>query len=146
MADVVLAPHVREQREAVVTEHIDAENRHDPDGTVATFSSSKASYDIPAFGEAGQVPDHDSIRKLFVEFFTVFPDLHIEHGPLRHGEDHVLLEARVTGTQRADWLGIPAAGRCMDTRMLALYEFEGDQLVCERVYFDMAQVRQQLEG
>jgi hypothetical protein len=34
----------------------------------------------------------------------------------------------------------------MDARMLALYEFEGDQLVCERVYFDMAQVRQQLEG
>jgi hypothetical protein len=76
-----LAPHVCQQREAVVTEHIDAENRHDPDATVATFSGSKVSYDIPAY-------------------------LHIEHGPLRHGEDHIPLEARVTDTQRADWLGI----------------------------------------
>lgn len=77
------------------------------------------------------------------------PDLgrqHIEAGPLRHGDDHVLLEARVTGTQRVEWLGIPATGRCMDTRMIALYEFEGDQLVCERVYMDMAQIREQLEG
>jgi hypothetical protein len=63
IAAIALAPHVCQRREAVVTEHIDAENRHDPDATVATFSSSKASYDIPAFGEAGQVPDHDSILR-----------------------------------------------------------------------------------
>lgn len=81
MNDTALQASLRRIREATVKEHVDAENRHDPDATVATFSDAKASYDIPAFGEAGQVPDHDAVRDLFVGMFSVFPDFHIEAGP-----------------------------------------------------------------
>lgn len=105
MTEAALSTSVRQTREATVKEHIDAENRHDPAATVATFSDYKASYDIPAFGEAGQVPDHDAIRELFVGMFSVFPDFHIEAGPLRHGDDHVFVEIRLSGTQHADWAG-----------------------------------------
>lgn len=66
MAEAAQRTSVRQTREATVKEHIDAENRHDPAATVATFSDHKASYDIPAFGEAGQVPDHNAIRELFL--------------------------------------------------------------------------------
>ena len=81
---------IRTLRERTVQEHIDAENRHGPDATVATFSSSKASYDIPAFGDAGQVPNHAAVRDLFVGMFSLFPDFHIVPGPMRHGDDFVL--------------------------------------------------------
>jgi steroid delta-isomerase-like uncharacterized protein len=146
MNDTALQASLRRIREATVKEHVDAENRHDPDATVATFSDAKASYDIPAFGEAGQVPDHDAIRDLFVGMFSVFPDFHIEAGPLRHGDDHVFVEVRMTGTQHVDWSGIPSTGKSFNTRMAVLYEFEGDQLVCERVFMDFGEIARQLEA
>jgi steroid delta-isomerase-like uncharacterized protein len=144
MADAALQTNLRQIREATVKEHVDAENRHDPDATVATFSDAKASYDIPAFGEAGQVPDHDAIREFFVGMFSVFPDFHIEAGPLRHGDDHIFVEIRMTGAQHADWSDTPSTGRSFNTRMGLLYEFEGDQLVCERVYMNFGEMARQL--
>ena len=78
--------------------------------------------DIPAFGEAGQVPDHDAVRELFVGMFSVFPDFHIVSGPLQHGDDHVVVEVRLSGTQHADWAGIPSTGRSFDPRVAAIYD------------------------
>lgn len=135
---------LREAREATVNEHVAAENRHDPDGTVATFSHSKAGYDIPAFGADGQVGSHADVRSLLEGMFTVFPDFHVVTGPLRHGDDHVLVEVRLTGTQHADWAGIPNTGRSFDTRFAVVFDFEGDQMVQEHVYLDFADISRQL--
>lgn len=146
MTDAALQTSLRKAREATVREHVDAENRHDPDATVETFSDSKASYDIPAFGDAGHVLDHNAIRELWVGMFSVFPDFHIEAGPLWHGDDHVFVEVRLTGTQAADWEGIPSTGQSLSTRVAVLYEFEGDKLVCERVYMDLGEIARQLEA
>jgi steroid delta-isomerase-like uncharacterized protein len=135
---------MRQGREATVREHVDAENRHDPGAAVATFSRAKARYDIPAFGPDGQVPDHDAVRALLDGMFSVFPDFHVEPGPLRHGDDHVLVEVRLTGTQHADWAGIPNTGRTFDTRFAVVFDFEADELVCERVYMDFGDISRQL--
>ena len=48
---------LRQRREATIREHIDAENHHDPNRAVATFSSYRASYDVPSMGEVGQPAD-----------------------------------------------------------------------------------------
>jgi len=96
-----------------VRRHCEAENRHDVEAMLATFSPSRASYDVPAFGEAGQPTDAASVRAMWEE--------------------------------RADWLGIPAAGRSFVIRAAAIYEFEGDQLVCERAYTDLADWMRQLQ-
>jgi steroid delta-isomerase-like uncharacterized protein len=135
---------LRQRREVTVREHIDAENRHDPDAVVATFSPTRASYDVPAFGEAGQPADAPAVRAMWAGFITAFPDVHIEPGPFYHGDTHIFVEVRVTGTQQADFAGIPATGRSFDARMACLYEFEEDQLVHERVYFDFAGIMRQL--
>jgi predicted ester cyclase len=90
------------------------------------------------------VPDHDAIREMFTGMFTVFPDFHIDAGPLRHGDDHVLVEVRLSGTQHADWAGIPNAGRSFNSRMAVIFDFEGDELVCERVYLDFGEIARQL--
>lgn len=135
----------RQRREEVVREHWDAENRHDPDGVVASFSAARASYDIPAFGPEGQRPDAASVRELWEGMLTSFPDFHIEPGPMLHGDDHIFVEVRVTGTQAGEFAGIPPTGRSIDLpRVANLFEFEGDELVCERVYIDLAELRRQL--
>lgn len=135
----------RERREAVVREHWDAENRHDPDGIVASFSATRASYEIPAFGPDGQRPDAASVRELWEGMLAAFPDFHIEPGPMLHGDNHIFVEVRVTGTQAGEFAGIPPTGRSVDLpRVANLFEFEGDELVCERVYLDFAEMRRQL--
>ena len=135
---------LRQRREATITEHIEAENHHDPNRAVATFSSYRASYDVPSMGEAGQPADANAVRAMWVGIIAAFPDIHIEHGPLYHGDTHVFVEVRMTGTQQGDFAGIAATGRSFDARVACLYEFEEDQLVCERVYFDFAGIMRQL--
>jgi len=107
---------IRKLREATVKEHIDAENRHDPDATVATFSSAKASYDIPAFGDAGQVPDHAAIRELFVGMYSVFPDFHIVPGPCVMVTTTYSLRSACPALSTPTGSGIPVTGRSFDPR------------------------------
>ena len=135
----------RQARESIVREHIDAENRHDPDGVVATFSSSRASYDIPALGQAGQRGDGGSVREMWTDVLRAFADFRIEPGPMFQGDDHIFVEVRMSGRQQSEFAGIRSAGRSFATRVGCLYEFEDDELVCERVYFDFADVRRQLD-
>ena len=118
----------------------------DPDGIVASFSATRASYDIPAFGPQGQPRDASSVRALWEATFAAFPDFHVEPGPMMHGDSHIFVEVRVTGTQAEEFAGIPATGRSFDLpRVANLFEFEGDELVCERVYIDFGEVARQLK-
>lgn len=134
----------REVREAIVREHVDAENRHEPERVVATFSPAAAAYDIPAFGPAGQQTDHAAVREMWIGVLAAFPDFHLEAGPLLHGDEHVFLEVRMSGTQAAEFAGIASSGRTFETRVGCLYEFDGEDLVRERVYMDMGEIARQL--
>ena len=73
---------LRQRREATIREHIDAENHHHPNRAVATFSSYRASYDIPAMEEAGQLADANAVRAMWVGIIAAFPDIHFEPGNL----------------------------------------------------------------
>ncbi len=137
-------PDLRQLRETTVRNHYEAENRHDLDALLATFSPTKASYDVPAFGEAGQPAGAAAVREMWEGILAVFPDIHHEVLRLRHGDDFVLAEYIVSGTQKADWAGIPATGRTFAIRVAAVYEFEGAELVCERAYTDVADWARQL--
>jgi steroid delta-isomerase-like uncharacterized protein len=122
---------------------MDEENRHDTDGTLSTFSSKSARYDIPCFGDGGQVAGHDNVRALYEGLFAAFPDFHVEAGPMRHGDDHVLVEVRLSGTHHDDWVGIPNQGCSINTRAATIFDFDGDQMVCERVYMDFGEIARQ---
>jgi steroid delta-isomerase-like uncharacterized protein len=135
---VTTGAELRQARETTVRKHYEAENRHDLDGLLATFSPSRASYDIPAFGEAGAPADAAAVREMWEGILVVFPDIHHEVLRLRHGDDCIVVEYIVSGTQKADWAGIPATGRSFRIRVAAVYEFEAEELVCERVYTDVA--------
>jgi SnoaL-like domain len=72
------AADLRARRTEVVNQHIDAENRHDSDGVVASFD--RPCYDIPPLGEAGQVNGAEAVRELWAGLIAGFPDVHIEAG------------------------------------------------------------------
>jgi hypothetical protein len=66
-----ISEDVRARRSEIVKQHIDAENRHDPDGVVATFD--QPNYDIPSFGDAGQVNGPEAVRELWQGLVAGFP-------------------------------------------------------------------------
>src|SRR5688572_22581882 len=117
----------REQREAIVKQHVDAENAHDLEGVIKTFHAT-ARYDVPAMGPAGQADDSEAVHALMSSVFAGFPDWHVETGPLYHGDTTVFTEFRMTGTHQGVFAGIPPTGRRMDVRIGALFEFEEDRL------------------
>jgi steroid delta-isomerase-like uncharacterized protein len=131
---------LREKREAIVLEHVDAENRHDVAASVATFHMPR--YQVLPMGII-----HDgkqAVEELLSGLFAGFPDFKVHIDKTHHSEDAVILEVRMTGTHRGDWAGIKATGRSMDVPVACIFEFNGNKLICEKVYFDMATLANQL--
>jgi hypothetical protein len=50
------------------------------------------------------------------------------------------------GTHLGDWAGFKSTGRLTDIPIACMFEFDSDRLVCEKVYFDMAMLMNQLSA
>ena len=133
---------LRRHREEIVRRHMESENVHDFDVTMATFRHPR--YEIIA---TGAVHDGEAaVREYFKESRTAFPDQRNELISLRHADDAVIVEFWLLGTHRGPLLGIAPTGREFRCQMTAFFVFAGDGLVCERVYFDAATILRQLTG
>jgi len=135
-----LTSDLRTRREAIVRAHADAENRHDVEATLRTFH--KPRYEVVPMGDP--IDGASAVRDLLGALLAGFPDFRAEITSLHHSETVVAAEIRMTGTHRGPWAGIPATGNRIDVPALCLFVFDGDRLVCEKVYFDMATLLRQL--
>jgi steroid delta-isomerase-like uncharacterized protein len=132
---------LRARREAVVKAHIEAEAvHHDVAGTLATFKHPK--YDVPALG--GVVDGADGVDGMLHALLAAYPDFWLREGAHYHADDAVIVECVFGGTQKGEWAGIAATGRTMEVAAALFFLFDGDGLICERVYFDHATVLKQL--
>ena len=131
---------LRAAREALVREHMESENRYDFDATLETFDHPR--YELIATGDVYDGPEE--VMAYFEETRTAFPDQRNELLALHHADDAVLVEAMLYGTHLGPFRGLPATGRKFELQFLAMFMFEGDRLVCERVYFDAGTVLRQL--
>ena len=137
---MAVSDELRHKREALVREHMDSENRHEFDATMATFDHPR--YELIATGDVYDGPDE--VARYFEETRTAFPDQRNEIIAIHHADDAVLVEAWVRGTHLGPYRGLPPTGRSWELRILSDFAFEQDRLVCERVYFDSATVLRQL--
>lgn len=133
-------PIQRRKREAIVREHMDSENRHEFDATLDTFGHPR--YELIATGEVHDGPEE--VMAYFDATRRAFPDQRNELLALHHTGDAVCVEAVVRGTHDGPLGGLPPTGRAFELPILALFIFDGDKLVCERVYFDSRTVLRQL--
>jgi steroid delta-isomerase-like uncharacterized protein len=131
---------LRARREAVVREHMESENHHDFDTTLDTFSHPR--YEIVPTGDV--YDGEQAVRSYYEETRSAFPDQRNELVSLRHADDAVIVEFDLLGTHRGTLRGLPPTGRSFRARMMALFVFESEQIVCERVYFDQATIMRQL--
>jgi steroid delta-isomerase-like uncharacterized protein len=131
---------LRRRREDIVREHMESENRHQFDVTMETFHHPR--YELIATGDVYDGPEE--VARYFEETRTAFPDQRNEPIALHHADDAVLVEAMLYGTHDGPFRGLPPTGRSFEMRFLAVFVFDQDQLVCERVYFDAATILRQL--
>ena len=134
------SPNLKDKREQIVREHMESENRYEFDTTLATFDHPR--YELIATGDV-----HDGAKQVmdyFEETRRAFPDQRNELIGLHHADDAVVAEFNLRGTHLGNYRGLPATGRSFECRMAAVFVFEDDRLVCERVYFDSATILRQL--
>jgi steroid delta-isomerase-like uncharacterized protein len=131
---------ILDSREALVREHMDSENRHEFDVTLETFDHPR--YELIGTGDVFDGPE--AVAGYFEETRTAFPDQRNELIALHHSDDAVIVEANLYGTHDGPYRGLPPTGRKFEMRFCALFIFEEDRLVCERVYFDSGTVLRQL--
>jgi steroid delta-isomerase-like uncharacterized protein len=129
-----------ERRETLVREHMESENLHQFGTTMATFSHPR--YEIVPTGEV--YDGETAVARYFEESRAAFPDQRNELIALHHADDAVIVEFDLKGTHRGILRGIPPTGRGFTCRTVALFLFEEERLVCERVYFDALTILAQL--
>jgi steroid delta-isomerase-like uncharacterized protein len=128
------------RRDAVVREHMASENRHDFEVTLATFAHPR--YEIVPTGEV--YDGAEEVSRYYATSRTTFPDQRNELRALHYADDAVIAEFDLLGTHLGPLRGIPPTGRTFRCPMVAVFVFDGDRIVCERVYFDTATILRQL--
>jgi len=132
---------LRRAREAIVRRHMEVENAGDADALVATFHHPR--YDLVSSGivrdGAEQVREHVHGLK------AALPGCVVEGVAFHYADHAVIVETRTRGPHTGTWNGIAPNGRPIDIRGIAVFAFDGDQLVEERVYYDRQTLRDQID-
>lgn len=132
-------PHL-DRRVAIVNEHMRLENAHDFQACIGEFGRPR--YEVLADdavfdGSAG-------VERFLLENRRAFPDFRFDPTRVEPAGDVVMVEGVFKGTQDGCWRGLPATGRRVEFPMCLIFEFEGDVMVNERIYFDLGTPLRQL--
>jgi predicted ester cyclase len=139
----VLTQELRARREKIVLDHFRDEVAQDWDATLSTFPH-------PRYELIPTQTVHDGgrdVRAYYHDTRVAFPDQRHEMIALRHCDDAVICEFYLLGTHLGPLGPVPPTGGAFKVRMTAFFVFDGETLICERVYFDqLTFLRQLLAG
>ncbi|MCB9961650.1 MAG: nuclear transport factor 2 family protein [Rhodobiaceae bacterium] len=136
-----------ERRLQTVRDHMALECDCDWDGVIATFEHPR--YEM--YGSGTVFDGEEEVRGYFHASRTPFPDQGNEIIAIAHVDNSVLVEFWLTGTHKGPLkMGgktIGPTGKSFRVRMAASFEFPpgGDKIICERPYFDPAQIAKALD-
>jgi hypothetical protein len=133
-------PTLRSRREAVVREHMEAENRLDFAAALATFTHPR--YELVGLDRVFDGPAE--VAEYFRTSRLPFPDQRNELIAMHHADDAVITEFWLLGTHLGPLGAMPPTGRSFRVQMAAVFIFVGAGLVCERVYFNPNAILAQL--
>jgi steroid delta-isomerase-like uncharacterized protein len=93
----------------------------------------------------GLEPTKAGTRQLFTMLRAGFPDLRFDAEDVLESGDKVVARARVTGTNKGDFMGIPASGKRIDIQVIDIVRFGADGLAHEHWgVMDMMSLMQQI--
>ena len=136
--------NLREIREQVVLEHLQAENNHDLEAIMETFSPE------PRFALNGvELAGQETIRAVYEGFgfgqSGSFSDIRLNLQKWYWGDDSVTIEIFLNARHTGEWQGVAATGKSVAVPFCAVFTFdESNKVASERAWFDGALVLQQL--
>jgi steroid delta-isomerase-like uncharacterized protein len=137
---VAIDEALRKKREEACVGHMTAEDAHDFDTAIGLFARPR--YELVPTGEV--YDGADELHRLMHENVTGFPDFSYVVERLHHADDAIVVEGRFTGTHEGTWRGLPATGKKVDFPMLIVFPFEGEDMLGERIFFDLNTTLRQL--
>lgn len=129
--------HDLEQRRlAVLAQHFQSEVDHDWDTCIGTFNGHPRYEIMPT----GQIFDgEEAVRNYHRRQREAFSDQRHENARFHcAGDDTVIAEFELLGTNTGPFLGQPPTGKAFRVPTIAVFFFEGDRITNERVYLDLA--------
>jgi predicted ester cyclase len=120
---------------------------------VAAFNAKDAgaepwSQDGDVIAPGAQLQGREQVLEWLGAYWEAFPDARIEIDRSMISGESVAAEGRLlgkhTGALRTPDGEVPATGRSIALRWMAMYEVRGDELVSEHLYFDTADLMTQL--
>ena len=132
---------LRRHRLEVIREHMDTEVTQEFDRTLSTFNG-HPHYEIIA---TGQVFDGDDEVMGYCRMTrTAFPDQRHDNVRCHVADDAVIVEFDLLGTNLGEFYGLPPTGKAFRVPIIAVFFFEDDRIVNERIYFDSASLVTQI--
>jgi retinoid hydroxylase len=131
---------LRRRREERCLGHMNAENAHAFDEAIAFFDRPR--YEVVPTGEV--YDGRDRLNDLMLENVTAFPDFRFDVAAMHHADEAIIVEGTFRGTHLGVWRGLPATGRRVSFPMLIVFPFDGDRMLGERLFFDLATALRQL--
>ena len=132
---------LRQRREERLVEHFASETDQQFERTLATFNG-HPHYEIMA---TGQVFDgDDEVMGYYRTTRTAFPDQRHDNVRFHAADDVTVAEFDLLGTNLGEFYGLPPTGRAFRVPVIAVFFFDGDRIVNERIYFDAASLVNQI--
>lgn len=122
---------MRDRRQAIVDEHVEAENAGDLDRALKTFHAH------PHYVMLGtELDGEEAVRTALTALFTSFANFNYHITKTHHADEAVILLGYFTATHSGSYMGIAPRGRQISVPGVAIFDFEKDRLLNETVFFD----------
>ena len=135
---------LRARREAIIRQHIEAENRFDVEATLATMQ--EHCYDVLPYGM--RIEGRDAVAAFLAAHFASLPAIVTSASRFYHADDAVIVETHVEGRHEGEIEGIPANGRPFVVDGIGIFRFApgDDRILGEKVVSDMLGLVRQIQG
>lgn len=137
----MVSDDLRQRRLEVIKKHMETEVTQEFDRTLETFDG-HPHYEIIA---TGQIFDgDDEVMGYYRTTRRAFPDQRHDNVRYHLADDAVIVEFDLLGTNHGEFYGLPPTGESFRVPVIAVFFFENDRIVNERVYFDSASLVTQI--
>jgi steroid delta-isomerase-like uncharacterized protein len=139
---MMTSEELRRRRLEVLDQHFQSEIDHDWDACLATFKDVPR-YEIVATGQVHE--GAEDVVAYHRRQRTAFPDQRHENVRMHCADDDtVISEFDLLGTNTGEFVGLAPTGQSFRVAVIAVFEFDGDRIINERVYLDGASLLRQI--
>ena len=144
MADLELGSSVRERMLDLVDRHFAAENAHDVEATLQTYTDDILWDDVthPQSPFRGK----RAVAEAYGGILHAIPDLNLRSIRRFECAGHVVDESILTGHVTGEFAGVAGKGAPVSFRILHVFDMRDGFIARENAWFDAAAVRRQLEA